>query len=60
MVQYATIKKDLNGLTTRQKAAFRRHSRHHTRKHVRSMVRSLKRGRTFTQAHYDAMRKVGK
>jgi len=50
----------VTGLTKRQISAMRRHARHHTAKHLRSMVRSMKRGRTFTQSHKSAMRKVGR
>mgnify|MGYP003134745685 CR=1 FL=1 len=60
MVQYASIKKSLTSLNKTQKKAFRKHAKHHTKKHVKSMVASLKKGKTFTQAHNSAMRKVGK
>ncbi len=48
------------GLTTRQKTAMRKHKNHHTAKHLRSMVRSMKKGKTFTQSHKLAMKKVGR
>ena len=50
----------MKGLNKRQKSAMRRHKTHHTAKHLRSMVRSMKRGKTFTQSHKIAMKKVGK
>ena len=50
----------LAGLNKRQMNAMKRHSKHHTAKHIRSMVRAMKKGRTFTQAHKSAMKKVGK
>tara|TARA_Y100000592_G_scaffold35591_1_gene56541 strand:+ start:203 stop:376 length:174 start_codon:yes stop_codon:yes gene_type:complete len=50
----------VTGLTKRQISAMRRHARHHTAKHLRSMVRAMKKGRTFTQSHKSAMRKVGR
>tara|TARA_R100000231_G_C5280560_1_gene151476 strand:+ start:206 stop:391 length:186 start_codon:yes stop_codon:yes gene_type:complete len=49
----------MKGLNKRQKSAMRRHKTHHTAKHLRSMVRSMKRGKTFTQSHKLAMKKVG-
>jgi hypothetical protein len=50
----------VKGLTKKQKNAMNRHKKHHTAKHLRSMVRSMKRGKTFTQSHSIAMKKVGK
>jgi|TARA_R100000654_G_scaffold40754_1_gene66843 hypothetical protein len=50
----------VTGLNKRQISAMRRHARHHTAKHLRSMVRAMKKGRTFTQSHKSAMRKVGR
>lgn len=51
---------NVTGLNKRQVKAMRRHAKHHTRKHLRSMVTLMKRGRTFTQSHILAMRKVGR
>jgi|TARA_B100000902_G_C27038633_1_gene778196 hypothetical protein len=53
---YGTPKK----LTTRQKAAMERHAEHHTKKHMAEMRRLMKAGKTFTEAHKMAMKKVGK
>tara|TARA_R100000995_G_scaffold63390_1_gene32745 strand:- start:449 stop:622 length:174 start_codon:yes stop_codon:yes gene_type:complete len=50
----------LAGLNARQMKAMRKHSKHHTAKHLRSMARAMKKGRTFTQAHKSAMKKVGR
>ncbi len=50
----------MRGLTKRQKQSMRRHKTHHTAKHLRSMVTAMKKGKTFTQSHKIAMRKVGK
>ena len=47
-------------LTSRQKKTLDKHSVHHTAKHIREMVKSMKNGKTFTQSHKDAMKKVGK
>ena len=53
---YSTSKK----LTDRQKAAMQRHAEHHTKKHMVEMRRLMKAGKTFTEAHKMAMKKVGK
>jgi len=50
----------LNGLNKRQITAIRRHSKHHTAKHLRSMITAMRKGRTFTQSHKSAMKKVGR
>ena len=42
------------------KKALKKHSKHHTKKHMASMTKAMKKGKTFTQAHKKAMRKVGK
>ena len=50
----------LEGLNKRQKTTMKRHGEHHSAKHLREMVKAMNRGRTFTQSHKSAMRKVGK
>ena len=50
----------LTALNKRQQTAMASHSKHHTAKHLKSMVASMKRGKTFTQSHKIAMKKVGK
>tara|TARA_Y100001937_G_scaffold54304_2_gene74939 strand:+ start:227 stop:379 length:153 start_codon:yes stop_codon:yes gene_type:complete len=47
-------------LTPRQNATMKRHSKHHTRKHMALMRRLMIQGKTFTEAHKSAMKKVGK
>ena len=47
-------------LTKRQEDALKRHKQHHTAKHMAFMRREMRKGKTFTQAHKDAMKKVGK
>ena len=47
---------NMTGLTKRQKTAMKRH----TAKHLKSMVTAMKKGKTFTQSHKIAMRKVGR
>jgi len=46
-------------LTARQEQALARHSVHHTNKHMAEMKRLMRAGKTFTQSHKLAMRKVG-
>ena len=50
----------LAGLNKKQMTAMRKHSKHHTVKHIKAMVRAMKKGRTFTQSHKSAMKKVGR
>ena len=47
-------------LTKRQQATMRRHAKHHTRKNMAMMRRLMLQGKTFTQAHKAAQRKVGR
>ena len=47
-------------LTKRQKAALTKHGKHHTAKHMASMRRAMKAGKSFTQSHKAAQKKVGK
>ena len=47
-------------LTQRQKDTLKRHSVHHTSKLMAELRRLMKAGKTFTESHKMAMRKVGK
>tara|TARA_R100000541_G_scaffold49085_1_gene56167 strand:+ start:599 stop:763 length:165 start_codon:yes stop_codon:yes gene_type:complete len=47
-------------LTKRQQATMKRHRRHHTRKHMAFMKKQMLKGKTYTQAHKLAMKRVGK
>ena len=49
-----------NKLTSRQESALARHAQHHTAKHMASMKRMMRSGKTFGQAHKEAMKKVGR
>tara|TARA_R100001460_G_scaffold20379_5_gene42258 strand:+ start:3879 stop:4055 length:177 start_codon:yes stop_codon:yes gene_type:complete len=51
---------DVSSLTTRQQQTMKKHSKHHTKKHIQFMTNSMKRGATFTKAHENAMKKIGK
>jgi len=50
---------DVSSLTKRQQDVMKKHSKHHTGKHMKSMTAMMKRGKTFTQAHKAAQKKVG-
>ena len=47
-------------LTKRQMNALKRHSKHHTAKHMSMMRRLMRGGKTFTESHKQAMKKVGR
>jgi len=47
-------------LTKKQKETLARHKVHHTAKHMTFMRKEMNKGKTFTQAHKLAMKKVGK
>jgi hypothetical protein len=47
-------------LTARQQATMKRHAEHHSKKHMAEMRKAMKSGKTFTQAHKAALKKVGK
>ena len=49
-----------NQLTKRQKDTLAKHKKHHTAKHMAFMRKSMRSGASFTKAHKDAMKKVGK
>jgi len=46
-------------LTARQKATMKKHSEHHSAKHMAEMKKAMLAGKTFTQAHNIAKKKVG-
>ena len=50
---------DVSALTKRQQDTMRKHSEHHTSKHMKSMTSMMKKGKTFSQAHKEAQKKVG-
>ena len=60
MVKVASITGIIKGLKPRQQKTMKAHARHHSLKHMRSMARAMKKGRTFTQSHKLAQKKVGK
>ena len=46
-------------LTKRQLETLERHKKHHTKKHMTEMRASMRKGKSFTQAHNEAKKKVG-
>ena len=50
----------MKGLNKRQKSAMRRHKSHHTAKHLKAMATAMRKGKTFSQSHKIAMKKVGR
>jgi|TARA_R110000796_G_scaffold238069_1_gene358300 hypothetical protein len=47
-------------LTKKQKETLAKHKVHHTSKHMAEMRKLMSNGKTFTQSHKLAMKKVGK
>jgi len=47
-------------LTQRQVDKLEKHSAHHSKKHMDLMRRLMREGKTFTTAHKEAQRQVGK
>ena len=48
------------GLTKRQEASMKRHSKHHTAKHMKYMKNLMMKGSTFTTAHKKVQKAVGR
>ena len=51
---------DISKLTKRQQETMKKHSKHHSKKHMQYMYNSMRRGSSFTKAHKNAQKKVGK
>ena len=51
---------DLSKLTKRQQTSMEKHSVHHTAKHLRVMRDMMLKGKTFSESHKEAQKKVGK
>jgi len=47
-------------LKKRQEEAMKKHSEHHSKKHMDLMRQLMRDGKTFTEAHKLAIKKVGK
>ena len=48
-----------NALNKRQTEAMKKHKKHHSAKHMAFMKKEMLSGKTFTQAHKSAIKKVG-
>jgi len=48
------------GMTQNQKDKLKTHSKHHSTKHMASMKKDMKNGMSFSRAHANALKKVGK
>ena len=46
-------------LTQRQKDTLKKHSKHHSAKHMAMMKKEMKNGKTFSESHKMAQKKVG-
>ena len=53
-------KKPPRKLSSRQQATLKKHAVLHTPKHMAEMRKAMRNGSTFTAAHKQAMKKVGK
>tara|TARA_Y100000289_G_C3881588_1_gene128993 strand:+ start:433 stop:597 length:165 start_codon:yes stop_codon:yes gene_type:complete len=47
-------------LSKKQEATMKKHSKHHTQKHMRMMRAKMMQGMSFTEAHKETQKKVGK
>jgi hypothetical protein len=47
-------------LTARQEATLAKHKQHHSAKHMSEMRKAMRAGSTFSAAHKQAQKKVGK
>jgi len=50
---------DVSKLNKRHQSFMKKHAKHHTKKHMVSMTNMMKRGKTFTESHKAAQKKVG-
>tara|TARA_R100001163_G_scaffold14552_1_gene13260 strand:+ start:695 stop:883 length:189 start_codon:yes stop_codon:yes gene_type:complete len=51
---------NMSGLTTRQQQAMKKHSKHHTAKHLKDMKQRMSKGVSFTKAHKQSQKAVGR
>ena len=49
-----------SNLKLSQQKLLQKHGVHHSEKHMKHMINDMKKGKTFTQAHKNAVKKVGK
>jgi|TARA_E500000305_G_C3926348_1_gene190651 hypothetical protein len=50
----------LTGLSARQQQAMKKHGKHHTAKHLRDMKKRMAKGTSFTAAHKQSQKAVGR
>ena len=50
----------LTWLSARQQQAMKKHGKHHTAKHLRDMKRRMAKGTSFTAAHKQSQKAVGR
>ena len=50
----------MSGLTARQQQAMKKHGKHHTAKHLRDMKKRMSKGVSFTAAHKQSQKAVGR
>ena len=50
----------MSGLTAKQQQAMKKHGKHHTSKHLRDMKKRMSKGASFTAAHKQSQKAVGR
>jgi hypothetical protein len=50
----------MTGLTARQQQAMKKHGKHHTVKHLKDMKKRMSKGVSFTAAHKQSQKAVGR
>ena len=50
----------MSGLTARQQQAMKKHGKHHTAKHIRDLKKRMSKGASFTAAHKQSQKAVGR
>ena len=50
----------MSGLTAKQQQAMKKHGKHHTAKHLRDMKKRMSKGASFSAAHKQSQKAVGR
>ena len=50
----------MSGLTPRQQQDMKKHGKHHTAKHLKDMKQRMSKGASFTKAHKQSQKAVGR
>lgn len=53
-------KMNMDGLSDKEKSTMKKHSSHHSLAHMKYMIGAMRNGKSFTEAHEIAMKKIGK